>query len=157
MAAIKMSEDLTKLIEETIRDNTFSVEAVEGIKRIKDNAALLQARNTQLETDINAMRNTNAGLAREINNIRDENERLLKADADVKAREARVFELEKNAAVAEAIGQTYEKVFDKIFANPIVRTKVTENNMRSYPPQQGMTYAPSGTDSVNRTVEEQHL
>lgn len=119
-----MTNDLTRAIDALVEQKTFSLDALEAIKALRDKAG-------ELEKNAAAQATTITRLGEEVVEARRQNEAHLqrkgaidKRETDVAARELKIGELEKSAAVTAAVSATWSACFDKLFANRIVRERL---------------------------------
>ena len=150
-----MDNKLSAAIDELVETRTFNLDALGAITGLRDRAVALDA---QVETQKRAIEQRD-GAYRELQATQAKAQRDLEAwiarEADLKAREAKVRELELREAVATAKAQTLDGVFGTIFRNVTIR----EQTLKSVPQQ---LQQPGGysaqvmateTSSVERSAE----
>jgi hypothetical protein len=113
--------ELSALISKTVEEQTFSLDAVKAIGAIRDRAIALEgslAATTRLADDRAEQ------LAKQAEVVRGWEAKSAAMDARAStlvAREAKITELEKTTAVAQAQFTTLDNVFSRIFANRQIR------------------------------------
>ena len=121
--------ELSALILKTVEEQTFSLDAVKAIGAIRDRAIALESALAASERTVAEQRLQIAERTEAVNaHLRRQTE-LIERDKVVAAREMKITDLEKNAAVAQAQFSTLNAVFSTIFANRVVR----ENTLSSMP------------------------
>jgi len=147
-------KDMTKLMNamnELIEKGTFSLEAVEGVKQLRDNNKILADKLLVKETEVKDRTTQYNDATAQLSKVKVE---LAAWEARHKAlveREKKVTELEKKMAVAEAESKIYSNVFATIFRNTIVR----ENVSSSIPMLQQGGYVSPHPGSETRTTEKE--
>lgn len=114
-------DDLTKLIDTLVQQKTFSLDAVGSIKELRDKAADLETKLKKAEEygkrrDMELQQNAATIGARDLQVKRWETR-----EKELSEREAKVTDLEKSTAVAQAESHVMRDVFHTIFRNTIVR------------------------------------
>lgn len=142
------SEDIMKLIDKAVEEKTFSLDALSAIQKIKDQAALLNARVEQLSNDLDRGTKHNADLKSVINAQDAEIAKWQNREKELIEREKKHIDLEKNCAVAVAVQLAQDKMFERMFANRQFRESVIENGMRAV-----ANHAPGG---YSTTLPETH-
>jgi hypothetical protein len=138
--------DIVKLIEELVEKKTLSLDAVAGVNAVRQRALELEAQITRLETMVESYRKQNE-------EIRESNLDWAQREEALKARETKMTDLEKQVAVGEARSIAYKDMFDRMFANRIVRESHQTN---TWVPEGsgGNQYATQRTNNDNITREE---
>ncbi len=110
-------EKLTQLIDDIVEQKTFSMDGIEGVKRIRDRAATLESQATEdkklRQKDTETIRELRAESIRFTECIAKWNKR----ESELQEREAKMIGLEKGAAVSEAKADTFKKCFGFVFRN----------------------------------------
>lgn len=152
-----MADDILKMIDKAVEEKTFSLEGLGAVQKIKEQAGILQKRVDQLDGDLEQSRRFNSELKTVIS-ARDAEIAVLKGREDaLKNREAKMFELEKATAVAEAVRLTFDTMFTRMFANRQYRENITDSHSKAIPPAAGSgnSYPTMHTESATRTVERE--
>lgn len=119
-----MSTDLLKQIDELVASKTFNLDALEGIKKIKDGLESSERDRKSLQTKYDGLYETNSRQSEEIQRLNNVN-KLLKDEVEkvtayvAKAREA-VWEKE----VAEAKADAYKDALYTVFKPSVVRETI---------------------------------
>jgi len=112
--------DLTTLIEKLVEEKTFSLDAVAAIQTIRQKAVDLEKQLSQALTSADAYKD-------KLDAITFEHSRLIARENSVIEREKKMVELEKAVAVSDAVRAAQKDMFDRMFANRVVR----ESNITS--------------------------
>jgi predicted RNase H-like nuclease (RuvC/YqgF family) len=144
-----MTEQLTAVIDDLIRERTFSLEGVESIKKLRDRAAALEAELKRAVDTVAAETKRNAELTATNEVLKARDQGMTKRETDVTAREGRITALEKDTAVAQAKADTLNNVFSTIFRNTIVR----ETANRQVAPGPSGSYPISVPEAMTRETE----
>ena len=141
-------KDLIKLIDELIHEKTFSLDAVEAVKNMRDIAQGLEKRNKELKKD------ALTHLAK-VNEYEDRITVLRSKDEDWREREAKLIKHENKAeelrlsnAVSNAKAETYKECVSLIFRNETLRREM----LGSIPVTDNTGYVMN--HSTNETVSE---
>lgn len=121
------SEALTALIDDLIREKTFSLEAVDAIKALRDKAKALEDGLYVSRTDLEKERGKVTTLESEKSAWKARESAVASRDAAVAEREKKITELEKSSAVAAAKSEIWSDAFHTIFKNTVVRRNVSSN------------------------------
>ena len=97
-----MSSELTYLIDKLVADKTFSVEAAEGIKRLRDANMALTDKVQELEAESKSTEDSYFALKRQHDDQAFRLSMLSQREANIAKRELEMTKLEKEKAVAEA-------------------------------------------------------
>lgn len=146
--------DLTTMIENVVREKTFSLDAVQAIEEIRKKAAKLEA---DLETSRSETKNYGAQLSTAKAEIAEWSIRSSAIDARDKAvaeREKKITELEKTSAVAAAESSILRGVVDKVFANRTVRESILTDQPVAYTAS-GSTYPSTHYQQKRDNIERQ--
>ena len=138
-----MSEDIMKQIDSLVESKTFNLDALEGIKQIKDSLKdtlnslhRLQDKELVLTRDLTLERSKNAEHVAEIAGLKHQIAEMHKAAEDGKA--AR-FESDKHKAVADA----WQSAMAMVFKPNAVRETIQRNHSVWVPTNGGSGYAQS--------------
>lgn len=147
--------DIMKQIDQLVADKTFSLDALEGVKAIRDAMIKVEARNEQLLKE-------NADHIKELTKVRSqlEDERVKTGDllnqiADMKATTAAgqvaIYDAQKHEAVANA----WKEAMQTVFKPNIVRETVNRSiPMAINPGNGGSSYVSSYGESTAVVREE---
>lgn len=150
------SDELTKMIDNLVETKTFGLDAIDGVKALRDKAADLEKKLKAADTaNVEARRNT-----LELEGInKTQTDRLVaweKRLFDLTTREAKITDLEKTVAVETTRAATLDSCMSRMLANRSVRESFTSSVPLVTPP----TY-PGGphnttwqTETKNTTKEE---
>lgn len=148
MADAETPNPILALIDKAVEEKTFSLDALTAVQKIKEQA-------TKLDRDLKNAQQSLEHQKRETDRestARARAEEKVKAwdarEAAIVAREAKLTELEKQSAVAQAESRVYFTVIDKMFANRQFRETVMESNMTPVPSAGGYSQSASGSRSV---------
>lgn len=115
------------LIDRAVEEKTFSLDALTAVQKIKEQA-------TKLDTDLKYARDSLKSQQHETEreaSAKRRAEEVVKTwearEAAIAVREAKVTELEKASAVAQAEARTFNSVFDRMFANRQFREMIIES------------------------------
>lgn len=144
--------DLLKQIDDLVASKTFNLDALDGIKSLKDNlTATLEDRN-DLKRRYDSLMETNNRQSEQLHAQTKQIEKLKKDLEEseayrAKAREA-IYEAEKHKAVAEA----WQGAMQTVFKPNAVRESVQRNHvvMMSSPGGGGYPQTVSNTDTIVR-------
>lgn len=153
------SDDLLGLIEKSIQERTFSLEALDAFRAAKSAAEKLTKEVADLKDSRNKLTADLAASQGREALSRSECSRWETREAEMQAREAKIFEHEKARAVAEAVAAANLMALKIVFAPNMIRESVFKNTNRGnsvYDSSTGRTNAENvtGTDSVTTTREE---
>lgn len=127
-----MSKEIDTLITQLVNDKTFSLEAVDAIKKIKEEHATLLTTYERVANTTEGYKNL---LNRQENTIVDYRNKvatLEKEVADFKLRESKIQRLELQAEFAELRRSDSFELVRLVFKSPVFRKTVTENNQVPY-------------------------
>ena len=140
---------LQAALDAVIQEGTFSLSAVEGVKRLRDE-------NIQFNVTVEHLENNIKGLAEDNKVLRDKerdySERLALVatrEKEVAKREAEITKLECKAAQENAVANAYKDCFGLVFRNQHVHRSLSGN----VPVSGGTNYGPQ-TMSMNTTETE---
>ena len=140
---------LQAALDAVIQEGTFSLSAVEGVKRLRDE-------NIQFNVTVEHLENNIKGLAEDNKVLRDKerdySERLALVatrEKEVAKREAEITKLECKAAQENAVANAYKDCFGLVFRNQHVHRSLSGN----VPVSGGNNYGPQ-TMSMNTTETE---
>ena len=115
------NEALDLILDEIVKDRTFSVEAVEGIQQLREDNKTLQAAARDDEVKIAEQKNDIEMQGRRIENLMAEVNEWKKRENNLLNREEKMTTLEKNEAVAKAVTEALGHCFDTVFNNTVFR------------------------------------
>ncbi len=148
-------EDLLKSIETLVTEGTFTLEALEGIKDLKNKAEKLASELDKTKKDLASSEESNSRLSDVVSTLQKRNNELSARESAVEAREAQVTILEKVAAVAQAESAVWEKATRIVFAPNTTRETIVRNLAHSnsrYDPSTGRS--DSSTANESGSVDE---
>lgn len=136
-------------IQQLLTEKTMSLEALPHIQNLKDTVTALEAKLRHTEEIVKSRDTTINNLQSDYDVLRKERDVLKAAETAMADREARVFELEKTAAVATAFKEAYRDAMAIVFAPNAMRQRVvaSSGNMSN---NQYTTY---NEDSSRTTLE----
>lgn len=142
---------ILELIDDIVAKNTFSLEALDSIKALKDKVQEQEKSITKLEeqkkqsSDLyNSTYADTIELRKTINELREENRKLIEQEEKAKAS---IYEAEKQAAVAAA----YKDAMQIVFKPHTVRESVVGSKQLMTPSGYPSSYPESQT--IDRTFE----
>jgi hypothetical protein len=120
-------QSLNEVIDDLVASKTLSLDALEGLTKIRDNARALEAKVVSL-TKANECGEASFKLrTSEFNEVSSRLSEAQKREADIAAREKTHAKLELDKAVADAKAATWSECFHTIFKNVTVRDNVCGN------------------------------
>lgn len=145
---------LTAAIDAIINEKTFSLEGLRAIEEVRSKANMLEvALKSSLETV--------DSLGKEVAEANAENAKLKAQvnaaavrEAEITIREAKIAELEKSAAVAQAEAKVFDKCFERVFANRTVREQTYSSVPVWEPYSGGGGHVSTHSTSGGKIVEE---
>ena len=137
------NNELLSAVNKLLEQRTFSVEAAEGIAKLREENSSLKAR---LES-ANSRAETNAN---EVTRLRSELEAMRVELKTLREREGKIVEHERNVAVASAKVEMAREMAGLIFRNTEVRRSMFGNV--APPPSANPSYYPPQNVPVNETV-----
>jgi hypothetical protein len=152
---MNMMNELMQQIEGLVNAKTFSLEALEGIKVIKDAAKVLDARLKKAEENYDAKCLEAAHLRDNEKRLQEECNKLHEVVLQLKEKEAAaaraIYESEKHKAVADA----YLNAMSMVFKPSAVRETVQRHHTVAVPTMGGGGYTQSvmNQDHVVRSEE----
>jgi hypothetical protein len=148
MAETDTPNPILAMIDKAVEEKTFGLDALTAVQKIKEQAAKLDKDLTysrqSLEQQKRETERAESGQRVAVEKVKQWEAR----EAAVAAREAKVTELEKQTAVAQAQSGAYFTVLDRMFANRQFRETVMENAMKPVPMPGGYTNSASETRTV---------
>lgn len=143
-----MSDKLTKLIDEIIEQKTFSLDALDSIKKLRDKAqeqeSALKFKDEMLDAKKTIELTIRAEMAVQATQLATWKTR----EDELKKRELTMTALEKSSAIADAKATSYIEFARLVFANRITREKVLHSTPVVIP-------TPGGSyTTVNTTTED---
>jgi len=142
------ANELTGMIEKLVTEKTFTMDALEAIQALKVKAGQLETQNEKLDREVasykkNAEIDTNLRLS-----MKSDLDAWKAREASIVARELKMFENEKSAAVATAVSAAYLTSMKIVFAPNTVRESVQK--FGSVAGSNGMSYPTSDTGTITR-------
>jgi hypothetical protein len=149
------ADELTKMIDTLVETKTFGLDAIDGVKALRDKAADLEkkliAAGVAAANTSEAVAKQNAAINQQLATIA----AWEKREAELRAREAKMTELEKSVAVESAKSFVWDTCFSRLFANRVVRESTTSNIPTSYcPPGSSYPVTQWNTETKGVTREE---
>lgn len=124
---------LTELIDQLAIEKTFSLDGVDVIKKLKDRALALEQSLKEANLEISKLEQIKSDGAKTISDQRQMIEGIAARERAVSEREAKITNLERDAAVAVARAHAFEQSLKIVFAPNIVRETVLGFTGRSQP------------------------
>jgi hypothetical protein len=146
-----MADDLTKFIDALVEKKTFGLEALGGVKELRDKAVRLEADLSRANQRIADFAQEVAAANRVIEHRDSDIRSWTQRQAELENRERKIFDLEKASAVAVAQSAVWDDAFHSIFRNSIVRETIN----RSVPLTR--TYPGGSGDYVERHKSEETI
>lgn len=110
-----MSTDLLKQIDDLVASKTFNLDALDGIKKLKENLTttlaerdVLKVRVEELNKELSSLRNDNKWQASRIEAL---NAKIKNNEETVEKSTAALYDVDKHKAVAEAWKEAMQTVF----------------------------------------------
>lgn len=144
-----MSNELTTLIDKLVTEKTFSVDGVKAIEQLRQKAAAQEDKIGLLEIAAKELKRTYDMIEADRQRLRGKEDTFIKREAELVAREAKVAEHEKTAAVAVAKADAFMFALTTVFKPNTVR----ETIMKSTPMLQ--QYAGGGSNITYGTHSDQ--
>lgn len=139
------AHELTGMIDKLVTEKTFTMDALEAIQALKVKAEQLEAQNEKLTKDLTTAQANVKELTDKLSDAHSKNQEWNGREKAIVARELKMFENEKNAAVANAVSAAYRDALKTVFAPNVVRQSVMAYGQQT---SNGMTYPTSD----NRTT-----
>jgi uncharacterized protein (DUF3084 family) len=139
---VSAQNELSALIARTVEEQTFSLQAIEAIGKIREKALALERSLASTEAVLVAKDRDIGDRDRKLAVFGSREAELVARESAVAARETKIAELEKTTAVAQGKFDVLQGVFHTVFANRIVR----EQTLTSTPIAQG---TPGGASYVS--------
>jgi len=140
-------------IDKAVEEKTFSLDALKAIQAIKEQAEKL---GKDLKYAQSNLERSKIDTERE-RSAKDRAEKTVqeweKRESDLKARETKVTELEKQAAVAMAVSAAQLNMFGMVFANRTLRENIMETASKPVPNNTPGMYPTMMSESTNRTID----
>lgn len=148
-----MSTDLLKQIDDLVASKTFNLDALDGIKKLKENLTttlaerdVLKVRVEELNKELSSLRNDNKWQASRIEAL---NAKIKTNEETVEKSTAALYDVDKHKAVAEAWKEAMQTVFRP--------SSVRETVWQSVPISQhsnGVSYVNAYQQETKTTKEE---
>jgi len=148
-------QTLTSYIDKVVHEKTFSLEAVQAINDIKEHATTLEVNLKNRTNDLERRKWEINQHEAKIHSLETQVKDWQKREADLKAREVKITELEKDRAVAIAVQSNSMECMRMMLANRIVRENIQESIplMQQAPPG-GYSTVVAGQQQRNIAKEE---
>lgn len=121
---VTKTDNLVQMIESLVQEQTFSLDAVEAIKALRDKAESLQQTLAETQTKLEARRDQIASMTAEKSSLSTELDSWTQRESELQKRERNIFALEMKAAVAEARADAWQTSMKITFAPNLVRNAV---------------------------------
>ena len=144
------NQQLTELIDQLVAQKTLSLDALDGIKALKDRAVRMEAELRERDTNLENICKLRAIDQNIIKELRANVERVEEREHAVAQREAKVHQIELERAVATARASTFEQAMKIVFAPNMVRNAVQGFSGGQ---QQGGVYVSSNENRTTTTVD----
>lgn len=145
-----MTQEIIKLIEQAVTENTFSLEAVKAISAMKESHEKLDGQVKVLEAEKKMFVDSVAKLTAENNVLKEKENSVIVRENEVAEREKKCIKIEVERQFLENWKAEYYNLFQILFKNPTfkVQTYGTDtmngNSNNNYQ---------NSTTSINRTAE----
>jgi len=134
-----MTKSAYDLINELVEQKTFSLDALDRVKTLRDQVG-------ELEMKRDTLMGQNDTLQRENNRVKTIESSLSERERAVTEREKNITTLERETAVAKAESAVYRDVVTRMFANRIVReANTTSQYVASSQPGMGPLLMPNSS------------
>ena len=153
---------LLDMIQKMVENKTFSLEGLQAIAKLRENAVANETKLLEYEESIKRLKLENERF-REVHreltkNIEDWKVAEKNKETIMAVREKNVSNLETRTAVAEAKENTLQSVFQMLFKNTVVRESVQRSVVSEIPAQYSGGYPTTHTrvgDSDTKTIEKE--
>lgn len=115
---------LEQIIDKMVADKTFSLDAMEAVKKLKDTAAKTASDLEVARRELKDSKQYAETLSSTLSSVRAELSAWTTRDASLTKREAEITQLEKTAAVEAARAEAFRWSMSTVFAPNVVRTAV---------------------------------
>ena len=122
-----MDTRLQDVLDGIIQDKTFSMEAVDAIKALRDDLQKEKDKNKELQAEIEAIEKRADSLFDKNKDIICENESWKLREEGLLARESKIGQLERAEAVAQAKADAVGLCFDSVFRNTVFREEFNKS------------------------------
>lgn len=119
-----MSNDLLKQIDELVANKTFNLDALDGIKKIKDGLESSERERKSLQTKYDGLYETSCSQIDEIERIKNVNKILQEEIDNINAYQAKAREAMWEKEVAKAQADAYKDALYTVFKPATVRETV---------------------------------
>jgi chromosome segregation ATPase len=143
------TDNLVQMIESLVQEQTFSLDAVEAIKALRDRAESVQQKLEETQQTLQKTRDQVTEVTAKAESLREELNAWKKREAELATRERNIFALEMKAAVAEAKADAYQTSMKITFAPNLVRNAVQSFGGSN---QNGI-YSPTNETSTRTLVD----
>ncbi|QRE00166.1 hypothetical protein [Burkholderia phage BCSR5] len=142
------TQNILKVVDDLVLQKTLTVEAAEGLVKLRERVKSLEAANESLKASLTESQRENADYKGRLDRTIADLRVLQEKESSVREREAKVTELERKAAVAQAEASAYLTSMKIVFAPNIVRESVQKWGSVAGP--NGMSIPTSDGGTVNR-------
>lgn len=150
-----MDVRLTKAIDEIVNEKTFTVEAVDAIKNLRDRAEILERNLEAAEKKGDLQDKVITDLNKSVDIFKTREAELTKREREVTEREKNMITLEKTTAVAEAKAGVWDECLKRLLGNRILRENFNKSIPVPVAPGQNMQgFVGSGSEIGQNTTEE---
>lgn len=147
------TEELLDQIDNIVKGKTFSLEAVSAIEQLRNAAKVANEKVEALGSTLKDLHVERDGLKARLNDFLNQQAAWQKREQDLLAREAKMVELEKSSAVAQARLEGFREIAGLFLANPVRRYTGNESISRSGNDVTGHYHSTTDTQRIDRTEE----
>ena len=122
-----MDTRLQDVLDGIIQDKTFSMEAVDAIKALRDDLQKEKDERARLLTELQVIELNRDRLADDFKEVDGELSRWRSREDDLLKRESKISQLEKAEAVAQAKADAVGLCFDSVFRNTVFREEFNKS------------------------------
>lgn len=144
-------DELTKLIDQMVHEKTFSMEGVEAVKALRDQAVALEDQVENLLQDHENDKRDLDGFKAKVLRLEKEGSDLRSRESAVIEREKKMTELEKATAVANAKADTFKECVGLVFRNATLRREMF--GQQPVADNSGFTTSQPKSETVIETVD----
>lgn len=153
-------QELYRQLDSIVEEKTFSLEAVNAIKKMREEYKGSLNKNVMNENTIKEYLLSNENMSKRVKLLEIDIAEWNKRENGLKMREESMATLEKSWACEQVRAGAYKEMFDRLFGNTIVRESVQKNvSQRSMEPMPGYqasypgAYVPTHEKVVSKTEE----
>ena len=118
---------LQAALDAVIQEGTFSLSAVEGVKRLRDENEMLLGKVGALEQANTELRINNSSISGKCHKYEETINDVNQREKEVAKREAEITKLECKAAQENAVANAYKDCFGLVFRNQHVHRSISGN------------------------------